>query len=123
MNYMNENTIVLVYGVCPEIKNLITECFDGEKILANSVQLTQNEFNNHIFTAKNHIEFSAHGKDICVHPGGSEIIACAKTLLTTAVSEYYHCKCFIAWGFSHVTVSILMESESDSYGIKTGEFI
>ena len=125
MNYMNENTIVLVYGVCPEIKNLIVESFDWEKLLSNSVQLTKNKFNNRIFTYNNCCEFSAHGKSICVHPGGSDIIAKAKVLLTTAVSEYYHCKCYIciAGYFSHVTVSILMESEGDSYGVKTGEII
>lgn len=52
MNNMNGNTLVLVYGVWPERKSLIAESFDWEKILANAVQLTQNEFNNHIFTAK-----------------------------------------------------------------------
>lgn len=123
MNNMNGNTLVLVYGVWPERKSLIAESFDWEKILANAVQLTQNEFNNHIFTAKNHLEFSAHGKNICVHPGGFEMIAKAKVLLTTAVSEYYHCKCYITGDFSRMTVSLLMKSESDSYEIKTGEII
>lgn len=42
---MNENTNVLVYGVCTERKNLIAESFDWKKILSNFMQLTKNEFN------------------------------------------------------------------------------
>lgn len=129
MNYMNENTNVLVYGVCTERKNLIAESFDWEKILSNFMQLTKNEFNNRVFTYKNFYSFSAHGKSICVHTGDSEIIARAKALLTTAVSEYYHCKCYICINVDSgyfsplVTVSMLMKSESYSYGAKTGEII